>query len=131
MFRAVVICFETKGSDVELEASKGHEAARRLLVQSGADVLLWERVLREADPLRIFRTPSRWVAHGKTTGLCAVQGFQLPVVGGAKDPVPIAARPSRMKLTIVIPGFGGNSWTSDLASRLGKGDLTGRLGSAW
>jgi hypothetical protein len=27
MFRAVVVCFEMKGSDVELEASKGHEAA--------------------------------------------------------------------------------------------------------
>jgi hypothetical protein len=36
--------------------------------------------------------------NGKTTGLYALQGFQLPMVGGAKDPVPIAARPSRMKL---------------------------------
>jgi hypothetical protein len=50
MFRAVVVCFEMKGSDVELEASNGHEAARRLLVQSGADVLLWGRVLREGNP---------------------------------------------------------------------------------
>src|ERR1700730_8942430 len=121
MFRAVVICFEMKGS--ECRNSKRARDTRRLvdfLVQSGADVLLWERVLREGNPPRIFWTPSRSVAHGKTTGLYAVQGFQLPVVGGAKDPVPIAARPSRMKLTIVILGFGGTGTSRGDRVRCGK-----------
>lgn len=31
---------QLKGGDVEIEAGKGHEAARRLLAESGADVLL-------------------------------------------------------------------------------------------
>ena len=74
---------ELKGGDLEIEASKGHEAARRLLVDSGADVLLWGRVLREEDKQsrpRLFWTSAHAAAHGKGTGLYAVQQFELPAV---------------------------------------------------
>ena len=73
---------ELKGGDVEIEASKGHEAARRLLAESGADVLLWGRVLREGNQTRprLFWTPSLEAAHGKATDLYTVQGFELPPV---------------------------------------------------
>jgi hypothetical protein len=37
---------ELKGGDLEIEASKGHEAARRLLAESGADVLLLGKGLK-------------------------------------------------------------------------------------
>jgi tetratricopeptide (TPR) repeat protein len=73
---------ELKGGDLEIEARKGHEAARRLLAESGADVLLWGRVLREGNQTRhrLFWTPARATAHGKATDLYAVQEFELPTV---------------------------------------------------
>ena len=73
---------ELKGGDLEIEASKGHEAARRLLMESGADVLLWGKVLREGNETRprLFWTPARVTAHGKTTDLYAVRDFELPAV---------------------------------------------------
>jgi tetratricopeptide (TPR) repeat protein len=73
---------ELKGGDLEIEASKGHEAARRLLAESGADVLLWGRVLKEGNQTRprLFWTPARAAAHGKATDLYAVQEFELPPV---------------------------------------------------
>ena len=73
---------ELKGGDVEIEASKGHEAARRLLLESGADVLLWGKVLREGNQTRprLFWTPGSVGAHGKATALYAVQDFELPAV---------------------------------------------------
>lgn len=71
-----------KGGDLEIEASKGHEAARRLLAKSGVDVLLWGRVLREGNQTRprLFWAPARTAAHGKgtTTGLYAVKELELP-----------------------------------------------------
>ena len=73
---------ELKGGDLEIEASKGHETARRLLAESGADVLLWGKVLREGNQTRprLFWTPSRAAAHGKATDLYVVQEFELPTV---------------------------------------------------
>jgi hypothetical protein len=73
---------ELKGGDPEIEASKGHEAARRLLMESGADVLLWGKVLKEGNETRprLFWTPASVGAHGRATGLYAVQEFELPAV---------------------------------------------------
>jgi hypothetical protein len=73
---------ELKGGDLEIEVSKGHEAARRLLAESGADVLLWGRVLKEGNQTRprLFWTPALATAHGKATDLYAVQEFELPAV---------------------------------------------------
>jgi hypothetical protein len=71
---------ELKGGDLEIEVSKGHEAARRLLAESGADVLLWGRVLKEGNQPRprLFWTAALATAHGKETDLCGVQEFELP-----------------------------------------------------
>jgi hypothetical protein len=75
---------ELKGGDLEIEASNGHEAARRLLMESGADVLLWGKVLREGNETRprLFWTPARASAHGKTTDLYAVRDFELRPCSG-------------------------------------------------
>ena len=72
---------ELKGGDQELAASQGHEAARRLLNESGADVILWGMVLRGGNETRarLFWTANSVAAHGKATDLYAVQ-FELPKV---------------------------------------------------
>jgi tetratricopeptide (TPR) repeat protein len=71
-----------KGGDVEVEASKGHEAARQPLAESGIDVLLWGKVLRQGSQTRprLFWTTASAAAHGRPTRLYAVQEFELPAV---------------------------------------------------
>jgi tetratricopeptide (TPR) repeat protein len=72
---------ELNGGDPELAASRGHETARRLLNESGTDVLLWGTVLRVGTETRarLFWTANSVAAHGKATDLYAVQ-FELPKV---------------------------------------------------
>jgi tetratricopeptide (TPR) repeat protein len=73
---------ELKGGDQELAISKGHEAARRLLSESGADVLLWGILLRDGNETRpqLFWTANSTTAHGKVTDLYLIQSFELPKV---------------------------------------------------
>jgi hypothetical protein len=72
---------ELKGGDPELAASQGHETARHLLTESGADVILWGTVLRAGNETRarLFWTAKGVATHGKATDLYAVQ-FELPKV---------------------------------------------------
>jgi tetratricopeptide (TPR) repeat protein len=72
---------QLKGGDTELAKSRGHQEARRLLTESGADVLLWGEALRAGSEARarLYWTANSGVAHGKPSDLYAVQ-FELPKV---------------------------------------------------
>ena len=71
---------ELKDGDEQIAASRGHEEARRLLKEAGADVLLWGSVLRQKDEIRskLYWTSLSADTRGQSKSLYAVNEFELP-----------------------------------------------------
>ncbi|HUU46324.1 MAG TPA: tetratricopeptide repeat protein [Acidobacteriota bacterium] len=69
------------GGDLEEVAQRGHERARSLLEQAGADVLIWGRVLT-SEGQRASRL--YWTTSGgherRAENLCQPQEFELPAI---------------------------------------------------